>query len=501
MKRSILIPICITLLVIVSCMSNEVVEVQQYNAVQTKSDSIAIHKDYSVDTPIQYLAEINHNEWVKIRHVEDRILACNPTQEEVEMMTTGALMKSILHYPLNYLVFVYDDPMVAINSISDNSLIHKEFERRDDAAEVIVEFFKNIESIEMDPNKNSSKEYKRLQYSDEMFLEYYMASKRIPELYTKETRDVLCEVVKQKIEERCSLTEIFSEQSLIPLRIMSAILEINDRIEDVFALTSIQATVYTPFGKSITAYTNSSYTQQESAYVSTRVVMDWEEAIQIAPATSAYNCHSYAWHRQSEYNNYWINYLDSNYTFQLAKYWTNDLYVSCTQQQAEIVFYDNSEYTFYTGYHKDHSAIILANGLCISKWGDGPLMMHEIDYCPYYLSSPYSTVYLYKKERTDVPLNTIQIYGEDHVSPGQGSLYLSNISHGSDIVYSWAITSYPTDPDCPEPSMNNGLYSEYAQVTFYGEGLYIIRAEASTSNTPDLHNVTIRYGEKYVYVY
>lgn len=487
MKRSILIPICIALLVIVSCMSNEVVEVQQYNAVQTKSDSIAIHKDYSVDTPIQYLAEINHNEWVKIRHIEDRIKACNPTQEELERMSTEAILKSLVHYPLNYLIFSYEDPLMAINLLAERSLIHHEFEKRSDAAQAIIKLFSEVEDIEMNPHRKSFSEFKRLQYVDEIFLEYYMASGRIPNIYSKETADELCKAINTKIEDRTSRPEVFSNVSLQPLLLLGANPELCRNLRTIVIPPSIgTTTVYTPFGKRITAIINQDFSQPEIASITLGFVLDWDEAYSIAPATNLYNCHSYAWHNTSEYNDLWIPKDDALGNFQLSRYWISDLYTSCIQSQAEKVFYYNTLQDF------DHSAIVLTNGLVVSKWGYGPLMVHEADYCPYFFAN---TELQYYKERADVPFESNLISGESHLSPGQSSIYYRGSFYYSDPVYTWSIISYPTDPDCAAPTMNVGMYTNYANITFPGEGLYIVRLEVS------YNDIVFSYSQKYVYVY
>lgn len=486
MRNLNLLLISIVLATSVSCQDNDMLDTQTIGSVQTKSDTMTESRTHFVDAPVKYLAEKNYEEWTRIRHVEDRIKACNPTQEEVERMSTEALVKSIVHYPLNYLIFAYDDPMTAINLLADNSVIHKEFEKRSDAAKTIIDLFSETEGVEMDPYKKTFSEYKCLQYSDATFLEYYMASERIPNIYAKETAEKLGIAINKKIEERVSQPEIYNYSSIQPLLIMGASPELTQYVMSIPVPPAIgSTTVYTPFGKTIRALINEDYTQPQIAAISLYYVLEWPEADSIAPATNMYNCHSYAWYNQSEYNDLWINKTDSMGVFQLSRYWSTDLYESCSQQYAEKVFYVN------TVPDKDHSAVVLPNGYFISKWGGAPLMVHEADYCPYYFNN---TELQYYKERTYIPFMSDLISGADYVSPGQSSIYYRGYIMYSDLDYSWSLSGYPMDPNLPAV-MTVGQNNNYAQVTFNSAGLYVIRLEVSYNNQ------VFTYSEKQIYVF
>ena len=486
MRNLNLLLITIILAISVSCQYNDMLDTHTIGSVLTTSDTITESRIHFVDAPVKYLAEKNYEEWTRIRHVEDRMKVCNPTQEEVESMSTEALVRSIVHYPLNYLIFAYDDPMTAINLLADNSVIHKEFEKRSDAAKTIIDLFSETEGVEMDPYKKTFSEYKCLQYSDATFLEYYMASERIPNIYAKETAEKLGIAINKKIEERVSQPEIYNYSSIQPLLIMGASPELTQYVMSIPVPPAIgSTTVYTPFGKTIRALINEDYTQPQIAAISLYYVLEWPEADSIAPATNMYNCHSYAWYNQSEYNDLWINKTDSTGVFQLSRYWSTDLYESCSQQYAEKVFYVN------TVPYKDHSAVVLPNGYFISKWGGAPLMVHEADYCPYYFNN---TELQYYKERTYIPFMSDLISGADHVSPGQSSIYYRGYIMYSDLDYSWSLSGYPMDPNLPAV-MTVGQNNNYAQVTFNSAGLYVIRLEVSYNNQ------VFTYSEKQIYVF
>ena len=87
-------------------------------------------------------------------------------------------------------------------------------------------------------------------------------------------------------------------------------------------------------------------------------------------STSIYNCHSFAWHSISADNPVWINTPGDD------TYWEDESYLEITKEEA--VKWSRVSYA-----SDDHSAIYWADDHFISKWGQGPLMYHAFDYCPY----------------------------------------------------------------------------------------------------------------------
>lgn len=101
------------------------------------------------------------------------------------------------------------------------------------------------------------------------------------------------------------------------------------------------------------------------------------DAVRKGPATSHYNCHSFAWYvtEGGGTTNRWMKQNLDNGNSNLSKYWTNDAYSSTSYvADHEKIFYS-------TG---DHSAITTATtGKVRSKWGCLPLYEHSVDSCPY----------------------------------------------------------------------------------------------------------------------
>ncbi len=115
----------------------------------------------------------------------------------------------------------------------------------------------------------------------------------------------------------------------------------------------------------------------------------------LAPATTCYNCHSYAWyHSNEEWNPFWLNDPDP---------YRKDGSYSPVKKPAEgdIVYYGTKGF--------EHSGVVAKkNGLTIrvqSKWGMECLLLHDIEDCPYYRNSGKDIVYYrcnYKKGHVHV---------------------------------------------------------------------------------------------------
>ena len=243
------------------------------------------------DTPdmsnqsVTFLADVDYGKWTGLRTIEERIEACNPPQEEVEKMSTKALVESVAHHPLNYIIFAYNDPMDAVNLLAERSTVHQELERRANAGEAIISFYAGTRK-EMNPKKRALKG-SDVQFSDETFLDYYLASGRIPTLATPQNKEQLREVIERKYEERKA-----GEASLGSIMRLGASPQLTSYVQSIGMPPVLRYGVcYTPFGKSIETAINQEFTRDEILAISLYYVLEWPEAQEIATATTRYNCH------------------------------------------------------------------------------------------------------------------------------------------------------------------------------------------------------------------
>ena len=113
MKRLITILSAVSI-ALISCQQNLVPDEQEITA---SADEV-MTRTYSTgkvtpDDPVIFLPATNMKAWTDIESLEDRFEACKVSETRLSNMTTEALVKSMMNYPLNYLVFVYNDPKMA----------------------------------------------------------------------------------------------------------------------------------------------------------------------------------------------------------------------------------------------------------------------------------------------------------------------------------------------------------------------------------------------------
>lgn len=66
------------------------------------------------DFAFNYSQSVDTSTWKYMENLDRRFAACDNTEAEVKNKTTEALVKSVLDYPLNYLVLFYNNPEDAV---------------------------------------------------------------------------------------------------------------------------------------------------------------------------------------------------------------------------------------------------------------------------------------------------------------------------------------------------------------------------------------------------
>lgn len=388
----------------------------------------------------------------RVRGIEERFKACDVPEAQLKMMTTAALVRSILHYPLNYLVFAYNDPREAIRLEYENSGLHRELASRSDAAEELIKAF-SVSSMTLDSRRiNAAENDETLSYTDGMFLEYFLGSGLVSGLSSGANKAALREAVRKKLELRSADTLTYSANSLRPLYDI-------DSQENLQIVTSVNGgefvgyqTVYTYFDKPIVGMLRTEFSSQEIEYLNNNAQTQYPNAIMRGPASARYNCHSYAWHNSSTDNTVWINAKEGD-EFQLSKYWTYDLYVSCQNSEATKAYYSEG----------DHSANILSFGKYLSKWGAWPLMEHDYNYCPYNTAN----LQFFNDRRAVVS-------GDVRILPNTSHEYRLRPVY-SDLIYQWEVAYMDdlsaTPGTCEWVKINDNTF----RLTPYMYGLYKIR--------------------------
>ena len=416
------------------------------------------------NTPIRYLADIDFKAWTELGSLEERFQNCNIPDSTAEALTTNALIESVVHYPLNYLIFVYDDPFSAVRLIVENSRLHRELLSRADASEGMIEYFSKVDT-HLGASVNTRKDVLFLPYVDELFLEYFLSYWAKTITMNQNDRQRLRVAVETKMYDRSQKTKTYSQHSLTPLIILNEQLGQNDL---QCANQRGTTTIYTPMGHTLVGYLYSEFRPDEIEERTNELSAQYPNATVLRPASAVYNCHSYAWHSDSTSNNVWlVSHISANQS-QLMRYWTFDWYKEWYESASEKATY------MQTSAEYSHSARITSSGTYISKWGPGPLMQHSKTYCPYSTSEMH-----YYRAKT-FPENEITIMGDAAVLPSTTHIYYIDYFDSEADPYDYVLTvTY-----LPSPGQSNthtfttiNKTSQIYGLECYEYGAYKIRAE------------------------
>lgn len=128
--------------------------------------------------------------------------------------------------------------------------------------------------------------------------------------------------------------------------------------------------VETPNGSNVEAWILSEFSSEEIYNLTVYWQRQYPNAVKKANASLKYNCHGYAWHMTEGGDSRWIDYPNNFIYINDGSY----MEVPYTNVANLKVVYNSD----------DHSAVTAGTqNVFISKWGRGPLMEHQYNYCPY----------------------------------------------------------------------------------------------------------------------
>lgn len=207
-----------------------------------------------VDECYTYPISINDVEWKELNNVMEKRAVAFVSEEQGEMMTTEALMHTVLNFPLLVDLFAYEDASVAFKRVSSYCpclalLVNRSY------ADIYLESY-----IE-DHN-----------YSDEITVLY---AKRI--------------------------LEIISQNKTIQ----------NGNKSYTYVYTPQGSAVAVDYNRQWSYWGT---TQTAALAVHYAMVQTYPSIIILSSVSPSYNCHSYAWYSQLTSNQYWMDMPNSYYT-------------------------------------------------------------------------------------------------------------------------------------------------------------------------------------------
>lgn len=372
---------------------------------------------------------------------DEKLQLCQMDENELSEMSTKDLAAACYTFPLAYDVFLSNDEKYGAEFYIEHFNGLKELSIRENGVQELIRLYSSIDPERGDPQLS------------EAYLERLLVA---DPFYTKlsfEDASLLSDIIAEKMIQR--------ENASYPLINQCRILDLSTRLNSG-VVSSIRigqipnpsrsdtyTTVYTPFGQSVDAYIKSDeWSQQEIDSIATYITSYYSNVTIAGPASKKYNCHTYAWLGAT---NVWVD------SYDVYKFYTNDLYVSCTSSYAEKITYAG-----------DHSAKHYNSTKYISKWGSTSLVIH----------APSNVPAVYIPSSRSYFRDPVSISGPDYLEVGETYVYTVS-PYMSYATYDWFIDQ--NDNRYQIISINNNVL----QVKFLVNAIFDIYCTVcNSSGTP-----------------
>lgn len=327
----------------------------------------------------EYPVTVYSPEWRNMHSVEERREACSIPLETLQLMTTDALIETIINYPFFPDIYAYDSLQHGFYALSCYFDGVEVLKNRNDVLISLEQYYSEHKDIYTDTDIKK--------YNLESLIYYFSHREKIKKYhylifksnkligYSETLRDGIdfYNVNDPCIDWPVGNAIYTPNGTEIPLIWIDKEIYyteyIYDNTIDCKSQNRFYGMTWTSHNTSLTAQNAAMY-YFLNAYPSTEL---------IASVNPSYNCHSYAWYSQSTSNNYWIN----------------EPYVYIDDGSYSITYNNISAgnkvcYIYIPwAYYLEHSGIVVspANGTIpmrvISKWGYNGLFTHDLNDCPY----------------------------------------------------------------------------------------------------------------------
>lgn len=301
------------------------------------TSAVSIFASNNADEMKFYATTQYDKEWKEFTKKEEMVKSCKIDRNILEKMTTKELVKAVMDYPLLINVFAYDTYKSGLEALEKDSDAFIELLKRHDSGLELSKMFKEI-----DKSKNEKSQYQKLVISI---------------LLSEES-------IWEEIDDKTAVSKLLEESSMITS---------TERISKAYS-----STIKTPKGSLVPVIVRGEELDGWLVVaINNQYKAAYPRATFIGNSTTNYNCHSYAWYLQSLTNKNWMN--------NPSLYMSDGSYRQITSLLEATV----GTKVFYV---TSHSAVVTTNSGPIShvgslrvtsKWGQGPLMAHTVDYSPY----------------------------------------------------------------------------------------------------------------------
>lgn len=384
MKKVLCVVLCLLFSIPFSILS-----VSADNKLENETDA-RIHSEYYPEDYIGYRYPVlpGTSTWPYGDH-RKMVEMCQIPEDIYESMTTEELAQSVLAYPLLSDIYAYDSITMGLERVAENFDGLQEFYTRSDNASCLVDLYSKHDCVSMSELSVNTKQVLTDRCSIATTPEEKVLCKRV--LYSMKLSAFLSQ---DEFIERLSLSDVQTIATTNnELRATNA-WHIYDFDKYTVGTTSIMTpknvTVEVSIKDAIIFITdgngNNYYSIEDDLpdVCKTAINTDFYELYGIMPVeepTVEYNCHSYAWYRQSDCM-YWMD----NSVVPTARRG----YTSVSQSDLAA----NDRVVYKDGNNSIHSAIVQSVSwgageygppfiMLISKWGMAGLYEHSISNCPY----------------------------------------------------------------------------------------------------------------------
>jgi hypothetical protein len=260
----------------------------------------------------------------------------------------------------------------------------------------------------------------------------------------------------------------------------------------LFALPmSAQKTFHFTYNGTVYTYYGSYVNDPSSQYTTYVNAHPGSGLFAAQPADGHYNCHAFAWAND---NTVWVQTYGAS-TDAPQLFYNTGYYVQTTEADAEIAVYGNIA-------NPIHSAVRITSssnpagaqalsaypryaGWWISKWDGGPVVVHRIDDCPYWLTGLSATYY----KKSSTPAGGNHISGSGYAVTGGkvvcvgGTQFTLNCGTPASFTVTWSGSSnitFPSGAQYPLTAVANGHGAGYIQATLH----FIDGTTATTAQYP-----------------
>lgn len=398
------------LMIIATLLSTGAVSAFADDSLSKDTDS-AITENYYMQNYIGYKYPVlpRTTKWCNFEDHQQMVDACQIPEDVYQNMSTEELAQSILAYPLNADMFAYNSYEMGYSAVKEHFGGLEELSNRDDSASCLIDLYSKQEPIKASELDNATI---RAFESDDAVATTDIGQKACKQIFNTLTLALFLSqddfTEKMTLADKRNLSDIIENRTAVANQ-MQAESEIIGTTRagspsyfiSVYGKTSTgSTTIKTPKNGSMTGYSMEAleiwrYTDglnyivqlsDLSSDAKTSLNTQYYDIFGINPISGSgptvkYNCHSYAWYKQTSCN-YWVDSPNTTgYTL------VDKLTVSVG---GKMVYYGSNDESYTT---LTHSAVISGieympkskvSFTVKSKWGMCGLYEHLWYNCPYY---------------------------------------------------------------------------------------------------------------------